>query len=84
MNYCERKCVCCGDTFVVNSANHVRCHRCKRKGEKVPTHQELAYVRLDTFHEKLKSIKGSRRGQGGYKIPELQKIIETIMWGTEE
>jgi len=32
----ERNCVCCGDIFTINSANHVRCIDCKNKGRKIP------------------------------------------------
>lgn len=32
----ERRCVCCGDIFTMNSANHVRCIDCKEKGRKIP------------------------------------------------
>ncbi len=31
-----RNCVCCGSPFTINSANHVRCGRCKRVGMKIP------------------------------------------------
>jgi len=76
-------CIVCGDEFVKNSANHVRCATCKRRGYKVPTHQELAYQRLDKFLTKLQNIKGSSRGQRNFKVPELQKIIEIIMYGED-
>lgn len=31
-----RKCVCCGQSFEIHSANHTRCRICKSKGRKIP------------------------------------------------